>query len=138
MDSGDIFVCKANLAGVFVQQRLHGHTERIHSLAWQPSRKPPYVRSHSLFDSHCFQVYAYQQPRQLAIFLEFQGQDYTSLASGSGDQTVRVWDVVSEISSTVLRVPDLDDKLPQSQKVKFWVPVGWVSQGQRLMSATSR
>lgn len=39
MDGGDIFVCKANLSGVFVQQRLHGHTERIHSLAWQPSRK---------------------------------------------------------------------------------------------------
>ncbi|KAK5816362.1 hypothetical protein F5H01DRAFT_340652 [Linnemannia elongata] len=106
MDGGDIFVCKANLSGVFVQQRLHGHTERIHSLAWQPS--------------------------------QFQGQDYTSLASGSGDQTVRVWDVVSEISSVVMKVPDLDDKLPQSQKVKFWVPVGWVTQGQRLMSATSR
>lgn len=39
MDGGDIFVCKANFSGVFVQQRLHGHTERIHSLAWQPSRK---------------------------------------------------------------------------------------------------
>lgn len=106
MEGGDIFVCKANLSGVFVQQRLHGHTERIHSLAWQPS--------------------------------QFQGQDYTSLASGSGDQTVHVWDVVSEISSVVMKVPDLDDKLPHSQKVKFWVPVGWVSQGQRLMSATSR
>ncbi|KAF9154729.1 Gem-associated protein 5 [Linnemannia schmuckeri] len=106
MDGGDIFVCKANLSGVFVQQRLHGHTERIHSLAWQPS--------------------------------QLQGQGYTSLASGSGDQTVRVWDVVSETSSVVMKVPDLDDKLPHSQKVKFWVPVGWVSQGQRLMSATSR
>ncbi|KAG0375116.1 Gem-associated protein 5 [Mortierella sp. AD032] len=106
MDGGDIFVCKVNLAGVFVQQRLHGHTERIQSLAWQPS--------------------------------QFQGQEYTSLASGSGDQTVRVWDVVSETSSAVMKVPDLDDKLPHSQKVKFWVPVGWVSQGQRLMSATSR
>ncbi|KAG9068906.1 Gem-associated protein 5 [Linnemannia hyalina] len=106
MDGGDIFVCKANLSGVFVQQRLHGHTERIHSLSWQPS--------------------------------QFRGQDYTSLASGSGDQTVRVWDVVSEISSVVMKVPDLDDKLPHSQKVKFWVPVGWVSQGQRLLSATSR
>ncbi|KAF8942864.1 Gem-associated protein 5 [Haplosporangium gracile] len=106
MDGGDIFVCKANLSGVFVQQRLHGHNERIHSLAWQPS-----------------------QP---------QGHGYTSLASGSGDQTVRVWDVVSETSSVVMKVPDLDDKLPHPQKVKFWVPVGWVSQGQRLMSATSR
>ncbi|KAF9126729.1 Gem-associated protein 5 [Mortierella sp. 14UC] len=106
MDGGDIFVCKVSLAGVFVQQRLHGHTERIHSLAWQPS--------------------------------QFQNQDYTLLASGSGDQTVRVWDVVSETSSAVMKVPDLDDKLPHSQKVKFWVPVGWVSQGQRLMSATSR
>ncbi|KAF9541572.1 Gem-associated protein 5 [Mortierella hygrophila] len=106
MDGGDIFVCKTDLSGVFVQQRLHGHTERIHSLAWQPS--------------------------------QFQGQDYTSLASGSGDQTVRVWDVVSEISSVVMKVPDLDDKLLHSQKVKFWVPVGWVSQGKRLLSATSR
>ncbi|KAF9905884.1 Gem-associated protein 5 [Linnemannia zychae] len=106
MDGGDIFVCKANLAGVFVQQRLHGHTERIHSLAWQPSQS--------------------------------QDQDYTSLASGSGDQTVRVWDILSEISAAVLKVPDLDEKLPHSQKVKFWVPVGWVSQGRRLMSATSR
>lgn len=32
-------MCKVNLSGVSVQQRLHGHTERIHSLAWQPSRK---------------------------------------------------------------------------------------------------
>ncbi|KAF9094907.1 Gem-associated protein 5 [Mortierella sp. GBA35] len=106
MDGGDIFVCKVSLAGVFVQQRLHGHTERIHGLAWQPS--------------------------------QFHGQEYTSLASGSGDQTVRVWDVLSETSSAVMRVPDLDEKLPQSQKAKFWVPVGWVSQGQRLISATSR
>ncbi|KAG0275253.1 Gem-associated protein 5 [Linnemannia exigua] len=106
MDGGDIFVCKVNLAGVFVQQRLHGHTERIQSLAWQPS--------------------------------QFQGLEYTSLASGSGDQTVRVWDVASETSSAVMKIPDLDDKLPHSQKVKFWVPVGWVSHGQRLMSATSR
>lgn len=72
------------------------------------------------------------------MIVEFQSQDYTPLASGSGDQTVRIWDVMSETSSIVMKVPDLDDKLPHSQKVKFWVPVGWVSQGQRLMSATSR
>ncbi|KAF9926014.1 Gem-associated protein 5 [Linnemannia zychae] len=106
MDGGDIFMCKISLTGVSVQQRLHGHTERIHSLAWQP----PTLHSN----------------------------EYTPLASGSGDQTVRVWDVVSETSSVVLKVPDLDDKLSHSQKTRFWVPVGWVSQGQRLMSATSR
>lgn len=54
MEGGDIFVCKANLSGVFVQQRLHGHTERIHSLAWQPSRKAssPIVLCHPGYVVH--------------------------------------------------------------------------------------
>ncbi|KAF9215878.1 Gem-associated protein 5 [Podila verticillata] len=59
------------------------------------------------------------------------------LASGSADQTVRVWDVDREASTQITPVPD-SDNLPTNLKNKPWVPVAWTSHGDSIMSANSR
>lgn len=42
LDGGDILVCQASMVHVVVQRRLHGHSDRIESLSWQP---PPGIAS---------------------------------------------------------------------------------------------
>ncbi|KAG0254161.1 Gem-associated protein 5 [Mortierella polycephala] len=37
LDGGDILVCRVNMSNIAVLTRLHGHSNKIHSLAWQPS-----------------------------------------------------------------------------------------------------
>ncbi|KAF8933454.1 Gem-associated protein 5 [Dissophora ornata] len=66
------------------------------------------------------------------------GQGYTLLASGSADQTIRVWDVEKERSVNVFTLPDQDSKMPAHQRLKIWVPVDWTSSGQEVMSCTGR
>ncbi|KAF9284671.1 Gem-associated protein 5 [Mortierella alpina] len=106
LDGGDILLCQVNMSGITVQSRLHGHTDKIQSLAWQPS--------------------------------VLGNREYTHLASGAADQTIRVWDVEKVISIRTMRMPDVDNKLFPHLRSRIWVPVGWTSQGQDIISCTSR
>ncbi|KAF9961148.1 adenylate kinase [Mortierella alpina] len=106
LDGGDILLCQVNMSGITVQSRLHGHTDKIQSLAWQPS--------------------------------VLGSQEYTHVASGAADQTIRVWDVDKVISVKTMRMPDVDNKLFPHLRSRIWVPVGWTSNGQDIVSCTSR
>ncbi|KAF9939073.1 Gem-associated protein 5 [Mortierella alpina] len=106
LDGGDILLCQVNMSGITVQSRLHGHTDKIQSLAWQPS--------------------------------ELGNQEYTHVASGAADQTIRVWDVEKVITIKTMRMPDVDSKLFPHLRSRIWVPVGWTSKGQDIVSCTSR
>ncbi|KAF9347106.1 Gem-associated protein 5 [Mortierella sp. AD094] len=72
------------------------------------------------------------------IVSELLDQSYTLLASGSADQTIRVWNVEKETSNTVIKVPEMDKKLAPYQRSNIWVPVAWASKGQEIVSCTSR
>ncbi|CAO3572045.1 unnamed protein product [Mortierella alpina] len=106
LDGGDILLCQVNMSGISVHSRLHGHTDKIQSLAWQPSVSGNPV--------------------------------YTLVASGSADQTIRVWDVEKVVSIKTMRMPDVDNKLFPHLRSRIWVPVGWTSKGQDIVSCTSR
>ncbi|KAF8972397.1 Gem-associated protein 5 [Entomortierella lignicola] len=67
-----------------------------------------------------------------------QDQSYTSLASGSADQTIRVWDVEKEASDYVIKVPEADKTLAPHQRSNSWVPVAWTSKGHDIVSFTGR
>ncbi|KAG0211351.1 Gem-associated protein 5 [Mortierella sp. GBA30] len=106
LDGGDILMCQVNMSCITILSRLHGHTDKIQSLAWQPS----------VMDS----------------------QEYTHLASGSADQTIRVWDIENMVSTKMIRMPEVDNKLAPHLKSRIWVPVGWTLRGQDIISCTSR
>lgn len=72
------------------------------------------------------------------LTLVLGNREYTHLASGAADQTVRVWDVEKVISIRTMRMPDVDNKLFPHLRSRIWVPVGWTSQGQDIVSCTSR
>ncbi|KAF9408392.1 Gem-associated protein 5, partial [Podila epigama] len=63
---------------------------------------------------------------------------YTLLASGSSDQTLRVWDVDKEIAVQNCRVPDCDQNIPPHLKAKVWVPVEWTSGGDSILGTMIR
>ncbi|KAG0315648.1 Gem-associated protein 5 [Dissophora globulifera] len=107
LEGGDILVCQVSLTRFTVLRRLHGHTEKIQSLSWQPPSAGPNL-------------------------------EYTRLASGSADQTIRIWDVEKETSGNVLTQPELDPKMPSYQRSKIWMPVDWASTGREVLSATGR
>ncbi|KAF9111782.1 Gem-associated protein 5 [Mortierella sp. AM989] len=65
------------------------------------------------------------------------GQNVVS-ASGSADQTIRIWDVEKKAFNNVIKVPELDKKLAPYQRSINWVPVAWTSKGQEILSCTSR
>lgn len=65
-------------------------------------------------------------------------QDYTLLASGSADLTVRTWNVEKESSTHVFTSPDFDEKTSAHMRFKAWVPVAWASEGQELLSCSVR
>ncbi|KAG0323823.1 Gem-associated protein 5 [Podila humilis] len=57
------------------------------------------------------------------------------LASGSADQTVRVWDVAKEFATNIGQVPEADHSLAPNMKAKIWAPVAWTSQGDGILTA---
>ncbi|KAI8345885.1 WD40-repeat-containing domain protein [Mortierella sp. GBAus27b] len=65
-------------------------------------------------------------------------QDFTLLASGSADLTIRTWDVEKESSTNVFTSPDSSDRMAASMRSKIWVPVAWGSEGQDLLSCSIR
>ncbi|KAF9581501.1 Gem-associated protein 5 [Lunasporangiospora selenospora] len=58
------------------------------------------------------------------------------LASGSADQTIRVWHVDTDEPARVLRLPE--DRGLGRYHPSLWIPVGWVNAGQDLISFTTR
>ena len=72
------------------------------------------------------------------LLSELLDQSYTLLASGSADQTIRVWDVEKETSNNVINVPEMEKKQASYQRSNTWVPVAWTSKGQEIVSCTSR
>ncbi|KAG0018801.1 Gem-associated protein 5 [Entomortierella chlamydospora] len=72
------------------------------------------------------------------IVSELLDQNYTLLASGSADQTIRVWNVEKETSNHVINVPEMEKKQASYQRSNTWVPVAWTSKGQEIVSCTSR
>ncbi|RUS27584.1 WD40-repeat-containing domain protein [Jimgerdemannia flammicorona] len=84
-----------------VLYRLQGHDDEIHGLAWQP---PPSVRRGTLD----------QDPAKFA-----------SLASGSRDKIIHIWDVSSETALKTLTLPKAKGHLTEQQKSRLWITVAW-------------
>ncbi|GJJ72704.1 gem associated protein 5 [Entomortierella parvispora] len=114
LDGGDILICDATCDSIDVICRLHGHTTKVQSLAWQPS---------SSDDA--------SGPTP---------QKYTLLASGSADQTIRIWDVENGVCNKVIDMPDQHEERGPSNfaKLRTWVPVGWILGGTSILSSSSR
>lgn len=67
-------------------------------------------------------------------------QKYTLLASGSADQTIRIWDVERGVCNKVIDMPDQHEERGPSNfaKSRTWVPVGWILGGTSILSSSSR
>ncbi|KAG0043949.1 Gem-associated protein 5 [Gryganskiella cystojenkinii] len=115
LDGGDILICQASTESITIIRRLHGHTAKIQSLAWQPGP--------SGGDDLASKV-----------------RKYTLLASGSADQTVRIWDAENGVCTKVIDLPEHNEESGSSnfQKSRTWVPVGWILDGNSILSSTCR
>ncbi|KAG0251629.1 Gem-associated protein 5 [Actinomortierella ambigua] len=117
-ETGDVLICQLRLSGAVLLRRLHGHSGKIQSLAWQPYHKRSETGANLIKDD---------------------ASTFTYLASGSADQTIRIWDVDNTRAKMFVKIPGLGGKQGQQQnRVKAWVPVDWTPDGLMFMSFTSR
>ncbi|KAG0229050.1 Gem-associated protein 5 [Actinomortierella wolfii] len=118
-ETGDILICQLRLTDTALLRRLHGHSGRIHSLSWQPFHE--------------------QVGEAETSVKRDDSSSFTYLASGSADQTIRIWDVDKTRTKMLVKVPGHGNKQGQQQgRVKAWVPVEWSSDGCTFISFTSR
>lgn len=142
LDGGDILICDATCDSIDVIRRLHGHTTKVQSLAWQPSpsgtvHSSPQEQRRSPSCPPLTNI-----PCMIALD-DVSGpsaQKYTLLASGSADQTIRIWDVEHGVCNKVIDMPDQHEERGASNfaKSRTWVPVGWILGGTSILSSSSR
>ncbi|CAG8445709.1 1903_t:CDS:10 [Ambispora gerdemannii] len=85
---------------------LQGHDQEIHGLSWQDS---------SGVDPN---------------------NQYTLLASGSRDKTIKIWNVSEEKAIKTISLPPPTQKLTEQQKSRLWLALSWVPGANKIITSS--
>ncbi|CAG8449365.1 10378_t:CDS:10 [Ambispora leptoticha] len=89
-----------------IVHNLQGHDQEIHGLSWQDS---------SGVDPN---------------------NQYTLLASGSRDKTIKIWNVSEEKAIKTISLPQPTQKLTEQQKSRLWLALSWVPGANKIITSS--